>query len=94
MHIPRRSAHVFVKYWGNEYSKVIGLLWDRANVHSGYCPVVRISGRANFYQASVHGLLYGQVTVRSGYYLVGLLSDRVTVCRLSVHGLLSQRDVS
>ena len=63
----------------------IGLMSVWVNVHSGYCPVVRISGRANFSRASVHGLLYGQVTVRSGYYLVGLLSDGVTVCRLSVH---------
>ena len=56
-----------------------GLLWGRANVRSGYCPVDRMSGRANVYRASVRGLLSSQVTVQSGYCLVGLLSSRATV---------------
>ena len=62
-----------------------GLLWGRANVRSGYCPVERMSGRANVYRASVRGLLSSQVTVQSGYCLVGLLSGRVTVFQVSVH---------
>ena len=35
----------------------------RVNVHSVYCPVGRMSGRANIYRASVRGLLPGRATV-------------------------------
>ena len=55
------------------------------NVRSGYCPVGRMSGWANIYQASIHGSLSSQVPVQSGYCPVGLLSGRVTVFRVSVH---------
>ena len=52
---------------------MIGLLWGRANVRSGYCPVGRMSG----------GLmsigLCPWAAVRSGYCPVGLLSGRVSV---------------
>ena len=42
MHIPRRSAHVFVKYWGNEYSKVIGSgYYLVGTLRSGYCQSVK-----------------------------------------------------
>ena len=64
---------------------MIGLLWGRANVRSGYCPVRRMSSRANVYRASVDGLLFNQVTVQSGYCPVGLLSGRATVFWVSVH---------
>ena len=44
------------------------------NVRSIYCPVGRMSARANIYRAPVRGLLSGQVTVQSSYCPVGLLS--------------------
>ena len=64
---------------------MIGLLWGRANVRSGYSPVGRMSSGANVYRASVNGLLFSQVTVQSGYCPVGLLSGWATVFRVSVH---------
>ena len=57
----------------------------RVNVRLGLCPVGRMSGWANVYQASFRGLLSGQVTVRSGYCPAGLLSGRAIVFRVSVH---------
>ena len=35
IHIPRTLGHVLVKYWGDEWSKVTGLLSGRANVRLG-----------------------------------------------------------
>ena len=64
---------------------MIGLLWGRANVRSSYCPVGRMSGRANVYRSPVRGLLSGQVTVESSYCPVGLPSGWATVFRVSVH---------
>ena len=54
---------------------MIGLLWNRANVHLGSC-LGRFFSWANAYQFSVRGLLSGQVTVRVGYCPVELLSVR------------------
>ena len=93
IHIPRTLGHVLVKYWGDEWSKVTGLLSGRANVNacSGYSPVGHMPDRTNVYRAAVRGSLPGQVAARFGHCPVGLLSGRTIFCRVSVHQAAAYR---
>ena len=74
IHIPRTLGHVLVKYWGDEWSKVTGLLSGRATLLLDICLIGLMSIGLLYVGHCLVKLLPGLVTVQLGYCRVGLFS--------------------